>query len=539
MMWQANPYSLPLLISALASLVVAGLAWQRRAAPGAAALAVLMLGAGVWAAGEAARWGLTSLAAQVAALRVVYLGAALVPTMYFVFVLQVTDRPAWLTPMVRAFLAGMVVLELGLLWTDDWHHWFHASLALQQQDGLLTLQWTRGPAYWLTVIVYPYSLIAIGTLMLVIAALAARGPYRVQLGLILLAALVPFAGSAITQAGIGPFRSLDLAPFAFALAGAIMAYAVFRHRFLDLVPVARGVLIESMPDGVLVLDAQGRVLDINPAAQRLIGPSAAAPIGQTLEQVLAPWPDLLARWAHITEARAEIKVGPDGADVLDLHITPLRDRAGRHTGRLIVFRDITAAKRAQAELQAANTLLTERLRQIEALQNQLREQALRDPLTGLFNRRYLEETLPHEFSRAARAGYPIGVVIIDIDHFKRLNDTHGHAAGDSGLQALAELLRDHTRAGDIVCRYGGEEFLLILPGLGVNQALERAEAWRAAFAASTWTFGADSLCATLSAGVAAFPAAGADFPAVIHAADEALYEAKAAGRNRVAAAPPA
>jgi diguanylate cyclase (GGDEF)-like protein/PAS domain S-box-containing protein len=517
----------------LIAATVAAIAWRRRAAPGAASLALLMLGAAVWAAGEAVRWGTTTLPGQVGALRFVYVGAALVPTTYLTFVLQVTHRGSWLTRRTLALLAVVPVLEVALMWTDEWHHLFHASLSLVDQDGLLVLYWERGAAYWLTAILYPYALIAVGTLLLLAAFFGARGPYRIQLGLSLLAALVPFAGSAVTQSGFSPFQHLDLAPFAFSLAGLIMAFALFRHRLLDLLPVARGVLIESMSDGVLVLDTQGRIVDINPAAQRLIGPNADAPLGRDAAQVLAAWPDLVARYRDVQRTRAEIEVDPAGLQFLDLQITPLHDHAGRLTGRLIVFRDITEYKRARAELLVANALLTVRLKQIEDLQAQLREQAIRDPLTRLFNRRYLEETLPREFSRASREGYPIGVAMIDIDHFKRLNDTHGHDAGDRVLQALAALLQAQTRAGDIVCRHGGEEFLLVLPGMSAAQTQERAETWRRDFEAGSVEHGPLVLRTTLSIGVAAFPAHAAAFDDVVRAADQALYQAKAGGRNRV------
>jgi diguanylate cyclase (GGDEF)-like protein/PAS domain S-box-containing protein len=533
MTWQDNPYTPALLISALVAGVVAAVAWRRRSASGATSLTILMIGASLWAAGEAARWGMTTLAGQVAALRVVYIGAAIVPTAYFTFVLQATHREHWLTRRTLGLLVIVPLFELVMMWTDEWHHLFHTSLNLVQQDELWVLTWERGPVYWLTVIVYAYSLIGVSTLLLIAAFAGAHGPYRVQLGLILLAAVAPFIGSALTQSGVSPFRYLDLAPFAFTLAGLIVAFALFRYRLLDLVPVARDVLIESMSDGVLVLDTQGRIVDINPAAQRMIGPAATHPIGQPADTVLAAWPALVARYREVLQTRAEVEVDPDGLRFMDLQITPLRDRAGRLTGRLIVFRDITDYKRARAELLVANALMTVRLKQIQELQAQLREQAIRDPLTGLFNRRYLEETLQREFSRASREGYPIGVAMIDIDYFKQLNDANGHEAGDRVLQALAALLQAHTRAGDIVCRYGGEEFLLVLPGADPQQVQDRAEAWRHSFEATTIQLGEGLLRSTLSIGVATFPLNGETFDDVVRAADQALYRAKGDGRNCV------
>lgn len=533
MPFQPNPYSLPLLISALVAGVMSAIAWRRRAAPGAFSLTLNMLGASIWAAGEALRWATTTLPDQMRALSIVYVGAALVPTTYFTFVLEVTHRAHWLTRRNLILLALMPLAELALVWTDGWHHLIHTRLDLIRDGDLLVLHWERGPAYWIAVLLYPYALIVIATLLLAYAYLRAHGPYRTQLGLILLAASVPFIASAISQFGLLPDRYLDLAPFAFTAAGPILAYALFRHRLLDLVPVARSVLIESMSDGVIVVDSQNRIVDINPAARRYLEPLAASPIGQNAEAWFAAWPHLVERYRAVPQAHAEIEIEVPTRRYLDLRITSLHDRRGALTGRLVIVHDITQRKQAEQKLHAANQHLRQQLEQIQELQARLREEAIRDPLTGLYNRRYLEETLRRELSRAAREHYPVSLVMIDLDNFKTFNDTYGHEAGDRMLQALSAQLQAHTRAGDIVCRYGGEEFLITLLGISLDAACERAEEWRAAFAETVIPYGDVQLRGTLSLGVATFPDHGDTIEAIIRAADRALYRAKAAGRNRV------
>lgn len=164
---------------------------------------------------------------------------------------------------------------------------------------------------------------------------------------------------------------------------------------------------------------------------------------------------------------------------------------------------------------------------------ELREQAIRDPLTGLFNRRYLQSTLDREWARCQREKLPLCVALLDIDHFKQINDRYGHGVGDQVLIRLAQLLNDSIRREDLACRYGGEEFLLLLPGMGVDEAYERAQVWRQAFAAlEIWVNGA-RLSLSLSVGVAVAPLHASEPDALIHQADLALYAAKAQGRNRV------
>jgi diguanylate cyclase (GGDEF)-like protein len=168
------------------------------------------------------------------------------------------------------------------------------------------------------------------------------------------------------------------------------------------------------------------------------------------------------------------------------------------------------------------------------LQEALRDKSRRDALTGLFNRRYLDETLGREFARARREGRPVAVVMTDVDHFKRFNDVYGHEAGDAVLAAVAGVLSASVRGEDVACRYGGEEFCLVMPGADLETARRRAEEVRKTVAELDLSHRSRAVGPiTLSAGVATFPARGE--AEVVAAADAALYRAKRTGRNRVAA----
>ena len=216
---------------------------------------------------------------------------------------------------------------------------------------------------------------------------------------------------------------------------------------------------------------------------------------------------------------------------LMVYVLSIGDVAHIRIGQL---RRARQAREAGARaLEQANDVLRQQLDEINRLQEQLREQAHRDPLTGQYNRRYLDATLQRELLRCAREGHPLSLLMVDIDHFKAINDTHGHPVGDEVLRQMGLILATHARSHDVVCRYGGEEFLLMLPQLPLTQALLRAEQLRRAVSGHTFLTDAGEVAVTLSVGVACYPDHGHTVDELLRNTDHALYQAKREGRNRV------
>lgn len=192
-----------------------------------------------------------------------------------------------------------------------------------------------------------------------------------------------------------------------------------------------------------------------------------------------------------------------------------------------------SAEELRARLYAGERIVAVQ-QQLTTAREALREQAIRDCLTGLFNRRYLEEALGRELRRAGHGDERLSILMLDLDHFKNLNDLHGHAAGDAVLKQVGMILDTHTRREDIVCRYGGEEFVLILPGAASSVASRRADELRQAIGRARLESQGEALGSiTVSIGVAGFPEHGTTAEALLGAADQALYRAKHEGRNRV------
>jgi diguanylate cyclase (GGDEF)-like protein len=224
----------------------------------------------------------------------------------------------------------------------------------------------------------------------------------------------------------------------------------------------------------------------------------------------------------------------ESARNFDIHTIPLISQVGELNGHILLLHDVTEQKQAKLTIQKNNEYLQRQLAQIELLHNELHEQAVHDSLTKLFNRGYLNDALDREVHRAQRHQHPISVLMIEIDDFKLFNDNFGHDAGDAVLQKVAALIQESTRRDDIACRFGGDEFTMILPLTTLEMAQECAERLRES-ARHLTVFHEDRQLKnlTLSIGIAAYPSHGATGLLTLRAADKAMYRAKLAGKNRV------
>jgi len=529
MTFQFHAYVVVLVVSALTTLITS-IIILRRDVPGSLALGGVLLGTFVWSGAYAMSRSLIELDEKIFWLKIMTFGVLTIPTLFLVFTAQITHRENWLTTSNLLILSIEPLVLLALIWFGP--HLVFDKIELESRGGFTSLNIIRGPAYWVNIF-YSYAIVLLAFFILGAACVRASPFFKRQYLVILLASTLPFAASVFTQMGYTGLDDLDIAPVSFGISSVIYAYAVFRHQFMDLLPVARGHLIENMGDGVLVLDEQGRIVDINPAMQNFIEGEPVSLIGQNISVVLKPWAQNTGQLLSGIETRTELIIPKKPSRYLDLRVTPLYDDNQRMSGRLIVFRDVTDRQEAEKNLRRALDRLQTQLIEIGVLQSQLREQAIRDALTNVFNRRYLEETLERELARAARELYPLCVIMLDLDYFKNINDTYGHEAGDVVLKTLAETVTRQSRHGDFLCRFGGEEFVLVMPNIGIAKAQERAEELHQLINSLNIPYERFNLTTTISMGIAWYPEHGKTKEELLRAADKAMYAAKNAGRNRV------
>ncbi|MBN1978358.1 MAG: PAS domain S-box protein [Anaerolineae bacterium] len=351
--WQYTPYVFPLLMTTAIAATLALFAWRHRSAPGAAPLAALMLAVAVWSAAYALELGSPDLRTKTLWSNLTYLGVVTAPLAWLALALQHTGNEKWLTRRRLILLAIIPLLTTALVWTNDLHHLLHTSIELDTSGPYPMLDVTHNMAFWAHT-AYCYLLLLIGTGLLILMFIRSPHLYRGQAGALLIGALSPWIANAVFIFGWSPFGKLDLTPFALTLTGLAMGWGLFRFRLLDLVPVARDTIIESMSDGVIVLDSRDRIVDLNPVAEGILSISASEAVGQPAQKILSRWPDLVERYRSMAETRAEITVGKGIVRrYFDLRVSPLRDWRRHLVGRLIVLRDVTRRKEMEEELQQA------------------------------------------------------------------------------------------------------------------------------------------------------------------------------------------
>jgi len=355
MRWQYTPYLIPLLIAAGVCAALAAVAWRRRSVPRALPFLVLMLAVAEWSLTYALRLGSVDLAAKLFWAKVRYVGIVAVPTSWLLLSLQHTYRARWASRRNLSLLAIEPVLVLLLVWTNDYHGWVWSDVTLARSGSLWVWHASHGAGFWLHA-AYSYCLMLIGSLFLIQEVLHSPRLYRGQAALLLLGALAPLVGNVISTFDLIAFP-LDLTPFGFTLAGLAAAWGLLRFRLLDIAPVAREAVVASLSDAVIVLDTQGHIVDLNPAAQKMFRLSAEKVIGQPALAVFAARQDLIQRYRDVTEAQDEVMIELAGERRwYDLRLSPLRGRRDRLSGRLIVFRDVTERKLADEALRAQKQL---------------------------------------------------------------------------------------------------------------------------------------------------------------------------------------
>ncbi|WP_432495536.1 histidine kinase N-terminal 7TM domain-containing diguanylate cyclase [Kineococcus auxinigenes] len=512
-------------VSAALSAATAVLAWRRReATPAATALAGTCASLALWSALTVPAHLDLPPAVHLWANYAVFPGVLGCVVGLYLLARTVADPHHRPSRRQAAVLTGVPALVLAVVATDPLHHLFFRSTGYVGDPAHFSMVF--GPLFWVHT-AWCYGVLALAVAHLVRAARRAPTAIRRQVTSVLASAAAPLVGNVVNISAPGLFAGQDVTPLCFTVTALVSARAVLRQGLLGVVPVARAAVLETVADAVVVVDDGGAVVDVNAAGRAMLAgarPDLPDPVGLPASAFLSPRALGDLPGGH---ARYGIEYVP-GLH-LDVRVTAIADGRGRSLGRVVVARDTTEQVETRRRLE-------DQLALVERLRAQLQEDSVRDPLTGLHNRRFLDGALAAALADAERDGTGLGVLVVDADRFKAVNDTHGHGTGDEVLVAVARTLAGGVRLQDTAARTGGEEFVVLLPGADAAATRQRAEQLRAACARIDVAAPGGRVRPTVSVGTAVHPGDGVDAASLLAAADRALYAAKAAGRDRVVAA---
>jgi diguanylate cyclase (GGDEF)-like protein len=385
-----------------------------------------------------------------------YFGIVLLSPLWIILALLYNGLEKWLTRpnLVGLFLIPALTLVIHF---TNFGQLYYAHPAVDTQGPFPTFAPQIGPWYWVTV-VYQNLAFLMGTLLFIIMGRRENALYQRQWSIILLGVMLPWIGHLMTLSGFNPW-GLDLTPLALTLTALITYWGFYNWSLFDIVPIARTKIFESIADGVLVLDLQNRVVDSNIAVNRMLNLPTAC-FGSKIDQVICAYPQLLQQLCSHAEMTT-IQIEDDRATrYIESKLYLIFDSFHRAIGYTVILTDKSEQFLLLEELQTLATI---------------------DSLTNVFNRRYFFEMCRQEIDRLQSLKLPVSFILIDLDHFKEINDTYGHQNGDTALRQASAIIREGLLTqGDphILGRVGGEEFAVLLPECPLSKAYAIAERLR-------------------------------------------------------------
>ncbi len=532
--WHWSPYAIPALGSTMICALTAVYVFPHRRSPGARRFLWVVAAAFMWVALQAVGAFLVGEEHKILASKFQYLFIASCPPLLLLFALDFNGHLRSRRRWVPWVLLIEPIVVVAFAWTNESHGLIWKEFGSSVDLPLPVISF--GPVFTFMHVPYAYAMVLASCGIGVLAFLRTPGWWR-QGALVAAAPLVVLAFNALYLSDANPIGGLDPTPIGIAIAAAIIAVAVFRYKAFDLVPIAQSNIIDAIDSAVISLDSQQRIVDTNRVAREIFSEELTSAHGGLLSAAL-PADVVLAyeqlRDQHGTLESTVVEVGDRS---FEGRLQKLGSPTAHVTGNNFILRDVTERLRTEQALQEAQQKLA-------AANLELKQLASTDSLTGLENRRSVREQLRRELGRADRSDTELGLLMIDIDHFKKVNDAHGHNAGDRVLQAVAHTISASVRTGDVCARWGGEEFVVLAPAVSHAGLMELAGRLKDAVEGLQLQVGEITVKPTISIGAAVSSeaaeaklvrgpgSASLEVDVLVGIADQRLYRAKDEGRNR-------
>lgn len=507
-----------LLLSSFSTFSIALYSYKKLKTNVAIAFILMMLSISIYSLGYAFELSQDSIPGIFLALKIQYLGIPFISLFWFIVALKYSGYKK-LNLLKYILLILIPFITTIMLYTNKYHLLFYRNIQLSI-EGPFTLALTNKGLWYYIDYAYKIILTISGTALFFNMIKKQNGFKKKQALVIFIGSVIPAIGIIVAITNIYPY-SLDLTPFFLTIAVPTFGFPIFKLGMFNISPIAKDRIFEGMMDGVIVIDKKNRICDYNFAAGKLFSELGSDVLGLDYTNVLNNYSELLKiiskRKFHTGELPLQVF---NEVKTFNVSLTKLFSKINIHIGYILVLHDITTQKE---------------------LEKQLYEMATIDVLTNVSNRRYFFKSAIKELERLKRFKREFSLLLIDIDLFKSVNDTYGHLAGDTVLKNCAHTLKKIIRDCDTLGRYGGEEFIILLPETDKTQSNIIAERLRKEVSLLENIFEDKSIPVTISLGSSHFSFMDDRFNYscedilfnIIDQADKALYKAKSSGRNKV------
>jgi diguanylate cyclase (GGDEF)-like protein/PAS domain S-box-containing protein len=498
-----------LVLAASISLILSGYIWQRRTAPGATPLLGALAAVFFWAAGYIFEYTSSDLSIKLFSFNISYIGSVSLHLTMLLFSLQYCGLGKWITRKRVLLLAIIPVITLLLQWTKQYHGLMYYDISLSPDGPFLLVLKHYGHWFWIDWS-YNYLLLAATIIILIRRVLQRPHLYARQIVYIIMIIVIPITANLLYMMRFIPVPHADWTPASLSLSTIFMALMVFNKQLLDVIPIARESLIETMNEGFIVTDCKGFVVDFNSSAQKIIAEKETLTIGNQLPPSLTSQLDF--DYSSVINTTVELMIHrKESHDYYIANVSPVYTRKHKHVGHLFIFHDITERKQTE---------------------NLIKKLAYFDQLTTLPNRYLFYDRATMAIEHATRYNKKLAIVMLDLDKFKDVNDSFGHDAGDKVLQEVATRLISAIRKMDTVSRFGGDEFIFLLTEINDDTIIANIIGRIAHNLTRNYGYKGNSITIPFSIGVATYPDNSSNLDELIRNADLAMYQAKRLGHNR-------
>ena len=484
--------------------------WRNRTVLGARFFLLTLILAQIWITGQALEMAALDLSTKIFWANIEYVPIALISVTYYYLALEFTRRESWFNSRwVSSILIAIPIAVNILVWTNDIHGLVRQNIYLDFSGSFPTIGKTYGPVFW-AFAVYNYS-IAIVTLIILANGYREKiSLYRKQISFLFFSLFLPATANLLQVTGLNPFH-VDITPPVLGLSALIISWGIFRYRLFDVVPIAHSKIIRGMRTGMIVLDNEGRFLDVNPAARKMLNLPTKDLSGHLIETELSNLPDLIRIYREGKDAICEVAFKSNEIlNYYEVSFTQVKNSNKEFIGWLLQIYDITERKVAEEIIKHA---------------------AFHDPLTGLPNRNYFQVLFSKELAYAKLRSDELTVAFLDLDDFKIINDTWGHTAGDRVLCEVAERLKGTLRESDIITRMGGDEYVIVFPHIGNDETIEKIGIKIQETLKQSIDFQDISVQINASIGFSVFPRDADNIEDLLEKADKAMYRVKDSNKN--------